>query len=142
MSGIVGAATTTGVIVNVSDDGKSDFIEVKQEDLSAAPVGGGSSTNQGVVANSGAAEDQEEEGNLMIVDDAGTHSTLLRIAIRSVTVILVAKARLAAKPICSCKTQCKNCYLVYLQMEKVMTTTRMATSVMLLLTNFPDPSIS
>ena len=76
MSGIVGAATTTtGVIVNVSDDGKSDFIEVKQEDLSAAPVGGGSSTNQAVVANSGAAEDQEEEGNLMIVDDAGTHST-------------------------------------------------------------------
>ena len=71
MSGIVGAATTTGVIVNVSDDGKSDFIEVKQEDLSAAPVGGGSSTNQAVVANSGAAEDQEEEGNLMIVDDAG-----------------------------------------------------------------------
>ena len=81
MSGIVGAATTTtGVIVNVSDDGKSDFIEVKQEDLSAAPVGGGSSTNQAVVANSGAAEDQEEEGNLMIVDDAGTHSTLLRMA--------------------------------------------------------------
>ena len=61
MSGIVGAATTTGVIVSVSDDGKSDFIEVKQEDLSAAPVGGGSSTNQGVVGNSGAAEDQEEE---------------------------------------------------------------------------------
>ena len=83
MSGIVGAATTTGVIVNVSDDGKSDFIEVKQEDLSAAPVGGGSSTNQGVVANSGAAEDQEEEGNLMIVDDAGTHSTLLRMTSNS-----------------------------------------------------------
>ena len=83
MSGIVGAATTTGVIVNVSDDGKSDFIEVKQEDLSAAPVGGGSSTNQAVVANSGAAEDQEEEGNLMIVDDAGTLSTLLRMASNS-----------------------------------------------------------
>ena len=83
MSGIVGAATTTGVIVSVSDDGKSDFIEVKQEDLSAAPVGGGSSTNQAVVANSGEAEDQEEEGNLMIVDDAGTHSTLIRMASNS-----------------------------------------------------------
>ena len=80
---MVGAATTTGVIVSVSDDGKSDFIEVKQEDLSAAPVGGGSSTNQGVVGNSGAAEDQEEEGNLMIVDDAGTHSTNDLLAIRS-----------------------------------------------------------
>ena len=31
---------------------------------------------------------------------------------------------------------------VYLQMEKAMTTTRMATLVMSLLTNFPDPSMN